>query len=82
MKFKTLSPGHGILFNRSSAMTNGIRDRLERLKDIYEAGREDAVRVAYEEQVVNKDDEDDDEDEDEDEVEEVDDDEDEDKRKQ
>ena len=54
--------------------TNGIRDRLERLKDIYEAGREDAVRVAYEEQVVNKDDEhDDDEDEEEEE---------EDKRKQ
>ena len=58
--------------------TNNTRDRLERLKDIYEAGREDAVRVAYEEQVVNKDDEHDDEDE----VAEVEDDEDEDKRKQ
>ena len=58
--------------------TNGIRDRLERLKDIYEAGREDAVRVAYEEQVVNKDDEHDDDEE----VAEVEDDEDEDERKQ
>ena len=63
---------------RVQQYSNGIRDRLERLKDIYEAGREDAVRVAYEEQVVNKDDEDDDEDDDE--VDEVD--ESEDKRKQ